>query len=93
MIGTEVLPEILAAFREQHPRIDVELVLSNRSQDLLRREADIAVRMVKPTQGALTARKLGVVPDGKIVPPLGSLSSLPAFLSPTREIGTLEHED
>lgn len=59
MMGTEVLPASLAAFRELYPRIDVELVLSNRSQDLLRRDADIAVRMVKPTQGALTAKKLG----------------------------------
>jgi DNA-binding transcriptional LysR family regulator len=64
MIGSEVLPPALAAFREQHPRIELELVLSNRSQDLLRREADIAVRMVKPTQAALTARKLGVVELG-----------------------------
>lgn len=59
MIGAEVLPACLAAFREQHPQIALELVLSNRSEDLLRREADIAVRMVKPTQTALTARKLG----------------------------------
>src|SRR5579859_4753296 len=55
MVGTEVLPPMLAAFREQHPRIAVELVVSNRAQDLLRRDADIAVRMVKPTQGALLA--------------------------------------
>jgi DNA-binding transcriptional LysR family regulator len=61
MIGTEVLPAGLAAFREQHPKIAIELVLSNRTQDLLRREADIAVRMVKPTQGALVSRKLGVL--------------------------------
>jgi DNA-binding transcriptional LysR family regulator len=61
MIGSEVLPPYLAAFRELHPRIVVELVLSNRSEDLLRREADIAVRMVKPTQGALAARKIGVI--------------------------------
>jgi DNA-binding transcriptional LysR family regulator len=61
MIGSEVLPSMLAAFRERHPRIAVELLLSNRSEDLLRREADVAVRMVKPTQGALTARKLGVL--------------------------------
>lgn len=60
-IGSEVLPAALAAFREQHPRIDIELVLSNRNEDLLRREADVAVRMVKPTQAALTARKLGVL--------------------------------
>ena len=64
MIGTEVLPRALAAFREQHPHIDVELVLSNRSEDLLRRDADIAVRMVKPTQSALMARKLGILQLG-----------------------------
>jgi DNA-binding transcriptional LysR family regulator len=61
MVGTEVLPECLAAFREAHPRVAIELVLSNRSQDLLRREADIAVRMVRPTQDALLARKIGVI--------------------------------
>lgn len=61
MIGTEVLPPILTAFREQQPRIDIELVLSNRSGDLLRREADIAVRMIKPTQSALMAKKLGTL--------------------------------
>lgn len=61
MIGTEVLPRAFAELRELHPRIDVELVLSNRSEDLLRREADIAVRMVKPTQSALLARRVGVL--------------------------------
>jgi DNA-binding transcriptional LysR family regulator len=60
MIGVEVLPPALASFREAHPRIDVELVLSNRTADLLRREADIAVRNVKPTQATLVTRKLGV---------------------------------
>jgi DNA-binding transcriptional LysR family regulator len=64
MIGTEVLPAYLAAFREAHPHIVVELVLSNRVGDLLGREADIAVRMVKPTQAALLARKLGILQLG-----------------------------
>ncbi|HYP89643.1 MAG TPA: LysR family transcriptional regulator [Polyangiaceae bacterium] len=59
MVGAEVLPPLLTDFRRQHPRIDVELVLSNRAEDLLRREADIAVRMVEPTQSALLAKKLG----------------------------------
>lgn len=64
MVGTQVLPEALAAFRERHPRVVVELVLSNRSEDLLRREADIAVRMVRPTQSALLARKAGTIQIG-----------------------------
>ncbi len=61
MIGAEVLPAALTAFRELHPRIDVEVVLSNRSEDLLRRDSDIAVRMVKPTQRALFAKKVGIL--------------------------------
>ena len=59
MIGTEVLPAILARFREAHPRIVIELMLSNRSEDLLQREADIAIRMIRPTQAALLAKKIG----------------------------------
>lgn len=64
IIGTEVLPAILARFREKHPRIAIELVLSNRSDDLIRRDADIAVRMIRPTQSSLIARKCGVVSLG-----------------------------
>jgi DNA-binding transcriptional LysR family regulator len=48
IIGAEVLPKILASFRERHPAVTIELVLSNRPEDLLRREVDIAVRMLRP---------------------------------------------
>jgi DNA-binding transcriptional LysR family regulator len=64
IIGAEVLPSILTAFHEQHPDIVIELVLSDQLEDLLRRDADIAVRMARPTQGALTARRVGAVPVG-----------------------------
>jgi DNA-binding transcriptional LysR family regulator len=64
IMGVEVLPPILTAFREAHPRIVIELSLSNTNQDLLRRDADIAVRMARPTQAALLARRLGSVPVG-----------------------------
>jgi DNA-binding transcriptional LysR family regulator len=59
VIGGEVLPPILTGFREKHPHIAIELVLSDVSADLLRRDADIAVRMVRPKQAALVARKIG----------------------------------
>ena len=62
IVGAEILPPIIAAFRRAHPLVDVELVLSNRNEDLLQREADIAVRMVRPTQQQLVARKIGDVP-------------------------------
>lgn len=63
-VGVEVLPAILAGFREAQPKIAIELSLSNLNQDLLRRDADIAVRMARPTQAALIARRLGTVRIG-----------------------------
>ena len=59
VVGVEVLPPMLAQLRTAHPGMAVELVLSNRNEDLLRGDADIAVRMVRPTQETLVARKLG----------------------------------
>jgi DNA-binding transcriptional LysR family regulator len=58
IIGAEVLPPILADFRPLHPAVSIELSLDNQQQDLLRGAADIAVRMVRPTQDALVARRL-----------------------------------
>jgi DNA-binding transcriptional LysR family regulator len=57
-----LLPQVLAQLRAAEPGIQVELVASNGLSNLLRREADIAVRMVRPTQGSLIARKLGEIP-------------------------------
>jgi DNA-binding transcriptional LysR family regulator len=62
IVGVEVLPSLLKTFRASHPGITVELALSNTAQDLSRREADIAVRMMRPTQNALVAKKIGDVP-------------------------------
>ncbi len=59
IIGAEVLPSILAAYRPLHPSVVIELSLDNQQQDLLRGAADIAVRMVRPTQDALVAKRLG----------------------------------
>ncbi|NRR32830.1 LysR family transcriptional regulator [Oxalobacteraceae bacterium] len=64
VIGVEVLPPILARLRAQHPALTIELLLSNRVDDLLLREADIAVRMLRPTQDALVARRIGIVELG-----------------------------
>lgn len=57
-----LMPGVLAALQRAEPGLQVELVASNALDNLLRREADIAVRMVRPAQGSLIARKLGEVP-------------------------------
>lgn len=59
VVGVEVLPAILARFRHAHPGIDVELTLSNKLEDLTRRDADVAVRMRRPSQNSLVAKKAG----------------------------------
>lgn len=64
VVGVEVLPTMLAGLRAQHPGLNIELMLSNRVQDLLRREADIAVRMTPPKQGVLVARRIGRIEVG-----------------------------
>lgn len=64
IMGGEVLPELLARYQAEHPLIAIELVLNNRMDDLLKREADIAVRMERPTQQALLAKRLGRVDIG-----------------------------
>jgi DNA-binding transcriptional LysR family regulator len=64
MMGVEVLPAIVAALCARHPALKVELVLTNRVQDLLRREADLAVRMTPPAQAQLVARRIGSIELG-----------------------------
>lgn len=59
--ATWLLPAALARLQLSHPEIEIELVASNELTNLLRREADIAVRMVRPAQQSLIARKLGEI--------------------------------
>jgi DNA-binding transcriptional LysR family regulator len=61
MVAVEVLPPMLAALRAQYPEMDIELVASDRMEDLLQRDADIAVRMARPSQASLVARRVGDV--------------------------------
>ena len=53
-----LLPPILARLRAEEPRITVEVVASNTASDLLRREADIAIRNFRPTEPDLVARRV-----------------------------------
>lgn len=53
------LTHFVSEFLPTHPDIDIEVVASNRPSDLLRREADIALRMFQPTQLDLIIRRAG----------------------------------
>ena len=64
IIGLEVIPAMLGGLRRKWSGLQLELALSNRLEDLLRRDADVAVRMTAPTQASLVARRVGVIPIG-----------------------------
>jgi DNA-binding transcriptional LysR family regulator len=53
-----VLPRLFARFQEQHPRIQLVLSIDNRMLDLGRREADVALRVRRPTDPSLFGRRL-----------------------------------
>jgi DNA-binding transcriptional LysR family regulator len=57
-----LLPPILAKLRQVQPGIEVEIVVSTKASDLLRREADIAIRNFRPSEPDLVARKIRDVP-------------------------------
>jgi DNA-binding transcriptional LysR family regulator len=79
VIGCEVLPPLLASFRAANPGVVIELALNNRNEDLSRRDADIAVRMVRPTQNNLVAQRIGETRIGLFA----HRSYLDAFGAPT----------
>lgn len=64
MFSAYVLPDILRTLRDAHPEIQIELVASDAVQNLLERDADIALRMLRPQQTALVARRLADQPLG-----------------------------
>jgi DNA-binding transcriptional LysR family regulator len=77
IMAIEVVPYLLGPLMQAHPLLEVELVASNTPDDLLRRDADIAVRMMRPTQVGLVARKIGDIPLGLYASPT-LLKTLPA---------------
>jgi len=56
MLATHLLPPLVRQLREKEPGIAIEVISSDALSDLLRREADIAIRHVKPEQPDLIAR-------------------------------------
>jgi DNA-binding transcriptional LysR family regulator len=57
-LSHSVLPALFARFHVEHPRIEIILTIDNRVMDLSRREADVALRVRRPTDPALFGRRL-----------------------------------
>jgi DNA-binding transcriptional LysR family regulator len=84
MIGGYLLARVVQPFLARHPAVEVEFDVSNRSLDLTRREADVAIRATRDPPESLVGRKLatmgyavyaapGLLPRGGKAPELEKL--------------------
>jgi DNA-binding transcriptional LysR family regulator len=69
VFGTHILPPVLARFQKAFPEVAVELIATNSSNDLFRREADLAVRLYRPRQPDLIMAIVGQVHVGLFATP------------------------
>ena len=59
VVASHILPKALARVRHEAPGVTIDIVATNAIQDLRRREADISIRHVRPTEPELVGRSLG----------------------------------
>jgi DNA-binding transcriptional LysR family regulator len=64
VFGVAVMPKAIADLRRVHSGLVIELSLTNAVEDLLRRDADIAIRLTQPVQEALVAQKVAATEVG-----------------------------
>ena len=63
-LGIVWLPQKLREFHQEFPQLVIEVNIDNRNVDLLRREADIAIRLARPELADLICRKVGMLNFG-----------------------------
>ena len=69
-VSVQLLPPILADIRRKYPEIEIELTSSDRTENLLFHEADIALRMYRPEQLDMITRHLGELGLGVYASPV-----------------------
>lgn len=63
-LGVEVLPGLIREFHYQHPGLKLEMSISDSLEDISRQEADIAVRLLRPSDAGIVARRTGALRIG-----------------------------
>ncbi|MFJ2333314.1 LysR family transcriptional regulator [Pseudomonas helleri] len=59
LLGVEVLPSLLREIRSAEPQLTLEMSITNRLQDLTLQEADVAVRIRRPSEASVVTRYVG----------------------------------
>ena len=60
MLATRVIAPLLPKFRRLYPRLRLDVISTPVVLDLLRGEADLALRATRPVEGSLVARTADV---------------------------------
>lgn len=68
-LANSVIIPALSALLEQHPQLSIDIVTDVASINLHRQDADLAVRMTRPSRGNLKVRKVGVLGLGLYASP------------------------
>ena len=63
-LATKLILPNLSQLKQQHPELNIEIVTDIRTANLHRHDADIALRMTKPTQGHVSFRRVGTLSYG-----------------------------
>ena len=64
LLGVEVLPGLLRDFHQRHPGLKIELSIDDALQDIARQQSDIAVRLVRPVEADIVAKRVGALRVG-----------------------------
>jgi DNA-binding transcriptional LysR family regulator len=64
IVSQHLLPPIIAQLRQDYPMINIDLIATDDTENLLFREADVAVRMFRPEQLDIVTRHLGDIQIG-----------------------------
>ena len=62
LVGVYLLPAAITEFQNMHPEVNLELLIDNEVSNLNKREADIALRMFRPSQVNLVVKRLPNLP-------------------------------
>jgi len=76
-MAVSVIAPNLGKLREQHPAVRIRLIAETHNVSLTRRGADVAVRLSRPTEADIVARKVGTVSFGLYASPAYLASRTP----------------
>ncbi len=83
----------LAPLLAQHPGIGIDLITESRNMSLARREADIALRLARPSDGDMIGRRIGLIVHGFYTARTGSLDAgtvaEPRFIAYSSDMDTI----